>query len=868
MKYLHYAIAYASFLFSFVLPMNGQNAGMQFQYLHPVPGSSLVSKQTTIIVRPGEKVLSSEQELMSHFYVNGSASGTHNGRTIISDDQKTIIWKPSTEFVPSETVFVKIREGIKTTAHQYCSQITYYFIISSKMDDLPVVPEQLQNITQKQKENSPNIFSRIKAPNGVNASLPSDFPGVKINISKNPDSGYLFLTNMWNGNPYVLIFDNASNPIFYRRVAGNAYDFKVQPNGQLSYYIQSGINKYYILDSTYTLIDSIVSVQGYTPNEHELRILPNGHRLLIGSDVQIIDMSKYVVGGNPHAAVLGNSVLELDAAKNVIFEWRCWDHFKFTDGIDANLTDASFDYVHMNAVDIDKDSNLVISSRNMSEITKINRKTGSIMWRLGGKNNQFTFTKDPNTFTYLNKTLSFSYQHDIRATSDGNYTLYDNGNLRTNKFSRAVEFKIDTLLMTAEMVWQYRNTPDFYSGWMGSVQRLPNGSTLIDWADASAPKATEVGQDGTKSFELDFVTPAVSYRASRSIWKGKANAPYLVVEPHNEMITLLFNTFGDTNVVQYNVYGGLSPKPATLIASTGKTSLDLTTLENGRQYYFRVTSVDSKGHESKYSNEESELVKYLKPGENLLLNGNFSQGISNWQLDNYDSAVSKSVVLQTGECFLYITKGGPNAWSVQFLQANLEIVYGKKYVFEFDAYASAQRLIDVKIEMNASPWTNYSRTSTILLPTVKKHFSFPFTMQNLTDYHARVSFNCGISNAYVFLGNIALYELVPLAADDLLGSAPTQTILEDNYPNPFNPSTTLRYGLPNNSIVSLKIYNVLGQQIANLVNGEQSAGWQRVTWNVPQSGISTGLYFYRLEAVDVSNPKNRFVQVKKMMLLK
>ena len=108
--------------------------------------------------------------------------------------------------------------------------------------------------------------------------------------------------------------------------------------------------------------------------------------------------------------------------------------------------------------------------------------------------------------------------------------------------------------------------------------------------------------------------------------------------------------------------------------------------------------------------------------------------------------------------------------------------------------------------------------------------------------------------------------LTSVAYSDAL--LPTVYELNQNFPNPFNPSTTLRYGLPNNSAVSLKIYNVLGQQVASLVNGEQSAGWQRVTWNVPQSGISTGLYFYRLEAVDVANPNNRFLQVKKMLLLK
>ncbi len=866
MKYFLQTIVYAVFQLSSVIAVHAQDQQTQFQYLHPLLGSSLVSKYTTVIVRPGEKLLSSEQELASLFSVSGSASGTHNGRIIISDDQKTIIWKPTDEFVPAETVFVRIQEGIKTTAEQHYSSLIYYFVISPKTDYVPVNIAQFQSVAQQREENSPNNVVHKELTNGMKVSVPSDFPAVKINVSSRPDSGYLFMSNMWNGNPYLLIFDNAANPIFYRKVLGNAYDFKVHPDGRLSYYIQSNINRYYILDSTYTLVDSIVSVHGYTPNEHELRILPNGHMLLIGSEVQTIDMSKYVAGGNTHASVLGNHVLELDAAKNVVFEWRCWDHYKITESIDANLTDAFFDYVHMNAIDIDTDGNLVVSCRNMSEITKINRTTGSIMWRLGGKSNQFTFSKDPNTFTYQNKPLAFSYQHDIRATSTGTYTLFDNGDLRTNKFSRAVEYKIDTLTKSAEMVWQYRNTPDFYSGWMGSVQRLPNGSTLIDWADQSAPKATEVASDGTKLFEMDFVIPAVSYRTNRSLWKGKANAPYLVVEPHLDRITLFFNSFGDSDVVQYNVYAGVSPKPTTLIAASGKSSIDLSTLENGKLYYFRVTSVDSKGHESNYSNEESMLVKYILPGDNLLLNGNFSQGITHWQLDNYDSAVSKMSVLQTGECFLYIQKGGAYVWSVQFLQPNLEIVWGKKYMFEFDAYASAQRTIDVKVEMNASPYTNYSRTSTILLPVVKKHFSFPFTMQNPTDYRARVSFNCGIFNAYVFLCNIALYETIPSAVNDLSVAVRNTPILGDNYPNPFNPSTTLRYSISERSHVRLSIYNTLGQKISELISETKDTGSYEHSFNA--SELSSGMYFYRIEVISVRNTGKIFVETKKMVLMR
>jgi hypothetical protein len=103
------------------------------------------------------------------------------------------------------------------------------------------------------------------------------------------------------------------------------------------------------------------------------------------------------------------------------------------------------------------------------------------------------------------------------------------------------------------------------------------------------------------------------------------------------------------------------------------------------------------------------------------------------------------------------------------------------------------------------------------------------------------------------------------SAQDLENSLPSQCFLGQNYPNPFNPSTTIRFALPTRSRVRLAIFNVLGQQVAELVSEEVNAGYFQKVWT---AGVASGLYFYRLEAVSVSNPSKRFVDMKKMILLK
>ncbi|MCJ7508474.1 MAG: T9SS type A sorting domain-containing protein, partial [candidate division Zixibacteria bacterium] len=100
--------------------------------------------------------------------------------------------------------------------------------------------------------------------------------------------------------------------------------------------------------------------------------------------------------------------------------------------------------------------------------------------------------------------------------------------------------------------------------------------------------------------------------------------------------------------------------------------------------------------------------------------------------------------------------------------------------------------------------------------------------------------------------------------DDQKTSLPSEFGLAQNYPNPFNLESNIEYSLPKDCQVKLVIYNILGQKIRTLVNEEQKAGHQRISWdgrNDKGEGISSGIYFYRIKAGD-------FIQTKRMMLLK
>ena len=126
------------------------------------------------------------------------------------------------------------------------------------------------------------------------------------------------------------------------------------------------------------------------------------------------------------------------------------------------------------------------------------------------------------------------------------------------------------------------------------------------------------------------------------------------------------------------------------------------------------------------------------------------------------------------------------------------------------------------------------------------------------------------------------YEIVPrdtsdikhqnvAGVQDLAAGIPTVYELQNNYPNPFNPSTTIQYGLPKQSHVTVMIYSVLGQEVATLVNDVQAPSYYRVVWNGQDKNggqVSSGVYFFRLVAQSTDAKAQSFVEVKKMLLMK
>jgi 7,8-dihydropterin-6-yl-methyl-4-(beta-D-ribofuranosyl)aminobenzene 5'-phosphate synthase len=160
------------------------------------------------------------------------------------------------------------------------------------------------------------------------------------------------------------------------------------------------------------------------------------------------------------------------------------------------------------------------------------------------------------------------------------------------------------------------------------------------------------------------------------------------------------------------------------------------------------------------------------------------------------------------------------------------------------------------------------------------NFSVPAVNQIIEDFQALGVEKCGATHCTGEI-QIALFEAaygenyVPMGVGQIIqvqsiptdikesevgeSQIPQRFKLEQNYPNPFNPTTTIKYSVPKLSFVTIKIYDVLGNEVATLVNEEKAVGAYELNWNA--TNLPSGVYFYRLQAGD-------FVETKKMILLK
>ncbi len=547
--------------------------GQEVIYLSPVPNSKYNMEQTNIVIGYSKELTNTEIKSV-RINVFGSKSGQTGGEILAVENNKKLIFIPNAPFTLGEKVTVSVN----------IPKLEISFYIREKI--APVITNEVNRYELKE------FYKEI------NKNSADDIPQLRILQSGETAPGYIFIANFtpYYYNPtYLMILNNNGIPYYARQLTYRGYDFKKQDNGLLTFYDEKS-HHYKAINQMNEIVDSFKCGNGYSTDFHELQVMNDGSAWLMSYDPQVVDMSQIVPNGDTAAIVTGLIIQKIDDKKNVVFQWRSWDHIEITEARFVSLTAHQIDYIHGNAIEVDYDGNIMISCRHTEAIYKINTSTGQLIWRLGGSLNDFTF---------INDTIGFSYQHDIRRLANGNISLFDNGNYHTPQFSRAVEYHLDEAQKTATLVWEYRHIPRLYAPAMGNAQRLPNGNTLIGWG-LDTLTLTEVTPTGEIVYELWLPAGQWSYRSFRYEWEQiiTGNEPKENQKPNSYQLLQNYpNPFNPITTIKYDipvngfvklvVFDVLGREVATLVNSyqtAGRYILtyDFSKLSSGI-YFYRIT---------------------------------------------------------------------------------------------------------------------------------------------------------------------------------------------------------------------------------------------------------------------------------------
>ncbi len=275
--------------------------------------------------------------------------------------------------------------------------------------------------------------------------------------------GYVFVApKRGTGQDGPMILDNHGELVWMYPVQDSsaedryATDFKVQSyRGEPVLTWWEGVNvpghgagEYVILDGSYREVARVPAAEGYDRDLHEFNITPQNTAFFTVYDPVPMDFSSR--GGLANGLVYNGIAEEVDVETGeILFRWRSLDHIALEESYHRlRASRRPHDYFHINSIEVDYDDNLLISARNTSAVYKVDRRSGEVIWRLGGKRSDFEMGSGTRT----------GLQHDARRQPDGTITLFDNGEVEEEP-SRAIVVELDEDEMTASLVREYTH-PD------------------------------------------------------------------------------------------------------------------------------------------------------------------------------------------------------------------------------------------------------------------------------------------------------------------------------------------------------------------------------------------------------------------------
>jgi Arylsulfotransferase (ASST) len=302
-----------------------------------------------------------------------------------------------------------------------------------------------------------------------------------------------------------------------------ADDFRTQTylgRPVLTWFQGQGLNGTdYIYNDRYRQIAEARAGDGYLTDFHEFLITPWNTALILADTMATANLTS--MGGPDDQKVFDGIVQEIDIRTGkVLFDWNSADHVPYRDSHKPLPGSAAmpWDWFHINAVHLDTDGNLLINSRFTWTTYKVSRRTGKIIWELGGRQSTFKLKAAPGQVLDSAGEI-FAFQHDPEAIGNGEYTFFDDesdGSASLLPHSRVVTVKLDLTTRVATLVKSINQPEGLVAPAEGNAQTTSNGDLFVGWG--ALPYISEFSPSGQLLYNAEFPVGVSTYRAYRLPW--------------------------------------------------------------------------------------------------------------------------------------------------------------------------------------------------------------------------------------------------------------------------------------------------------------------------------------------------------------
>jgi hypothetical protein len=541
-------------------------------HVYPPPGTTTLTTSNQISFRGVPK------DALGEIVVTGSRSGRHRGTLRAHSDGAGASFLSSRRFTPGEEVTVRTR--LRVTGAR---EGDFSYKVARRPPPLRAKPAEPPTKGRGSVQRYETRKDLVPPAVVVTTRKPGRAPG---HVFISPKSG--------RGQDGPMIIDDAGNLVWFKPTPGEvATDLRVQTyRGRpvLTWWQGrtvggEGIGEGVIYDDRYQPVRRVRAANGHHADLHEFLLTPRGTAYLVIYDAIRRDLTPH--GGVRDGVVSQAVVQEIDIETGlVLFEWHSLGDVALSETYKpVPRSSGQWDYMHINSVDETADGDLILSSRATRGVYRLDKETGKIVWRLGGKRSDFR----------LGRGASFAMQHDARVQPDGTLTLYDNSATPpVRKHSRAITLVLDPAKRTATLKQALVHPRGLLSATQGSAQRLPTGGMFVGFG--SQRWFSEYDATGKLVFDGRLARGNDSYRAYRFQWRGRPiTLPKAVARRSGSGVTAKVSWNGATDVANWQLLAGDSERSLAPVATVPKRGFETTLQAQTRARFVAVRGLDASG---------------------------------------------------------------------------------------------------------------------------------------------------------------------------------------------------------------------------------------------------------------------------------